>query len=161
MWVSSSLMALLFLAVLYVLFHIGLQNAGAPGAHTQGTKENITLRQVGPTSSSNKTQCNIEDRVDFMSLAWNETMNSKLKVNMDTNIYYQLWYSNVLKYGLDPIYTDPALFQAMFEKSVKRELTKEVLHELLVPYFEKELSVGKARAVQAAHVRNIDGICLT
>lgn len=122
-------MALLFLALLYVLF-------------TMGLREN--LKDVGTPSSKATVvadavvDCSIDGRVVAMITAWNDTIQSPQKIDMDTNVYFTLWSSNVIRRGLDKVYTDPVLFTKMMELSKNGELDPSTLRELMEPYYQKE-----------------------
>lgn len=127
--VSSSLMALVFLGLLYILFHMGL-------------RENMNHDQSGKVEGSldsKELACSIKPRVLAMIAAWNDTANSPKKVNGDVNVHYKLWSSNVIRRGLDPIYTDAALFTEM----TKVYLSEESITSLMAPYFHQELQNAK------------------
>lgn len=126
---SASIMALILLGLLYVLFHMGLRENMSP---VDTGKENHNVRKL-------KSDCSVTGRVKLMIMAWNDTMNSPRKINVDINVYFKLWSSNVIRRGLDPIYTHSDLFTAMYRASVQGALTEEVVAELMTPYYQQEL----------------------
>lgn len=124
--IPSTLMALVFLALLYILFSMGLKEnlsppPNVPHPHPEGDKD-----------------CTIDGRVAMMVVAWNDTIQSPQKIEMDMNVYYKLWSSNVIRRGLDKIYTDPVLFSKLMELSKQNALSVPVLRELMAPYYKKE-----------------------
>lgn len=141
--ISASLMAFLFLILLYTLFHMGLRENMAP------------LDDGAPANK--KADCSFETRVHAMALAWNDTANSPKYVNTDSNVQYKLWSSNVLRRGLDPVYTDAALFTHMVELSVRQQLDMAAIGKLMAPYREKELQIA---AEQQPKVMSLQPVCM-
>lgn len=126
--ISASLMAFVFLILLYVLFHMGL-------------RENMAPLDDG-VAPEKKLDCSFNTRVHAMALAWNDTANSPKYVSTDTNVQYKLWSSNVLRRGLDPVYTCAELFSHMMELGSRKQLDLATLGKLMAAYHEKELQIA-------------------
>ncbi len=124
--IPATLMALAFLALLYVLFTMGLRENLSPPVNTL------------PPHVNDPKDCTIDGRVAMMVVAWNDTIQSPQKIEMDANVFYKLWSSNVLRRGLDKIYTDPALFTRLMMLSKNGELTVPAVRELIAPYYQQE-----------------------
>lgn len=130
--VSSTLMALVFLGMLYILFSLGL-------------RENMAPLDDGAKLVEKLGACTLASRAEMLVLAWNETINSPQKVNADTNVYYRIWSSNVLRRNLDPIYTEFALFAHMYELSINGQLDRSRIQALIAPYYLEEQRLAAER----------------
>lgn len=127
--VSASMMAFVLLGLLYVLFNMGLQ-------------ENMYPLDDGVTKDR-KGDCSLQGRVNMMVLAWNDTTFSPKNLHTDPNVNYKIWSSNVIRRGLDPVYTDPKLFTELYHESRTQQITEKGLARLMAPYYEKELQNAK------------------
>lgn len=138
--ISASLMALLLLTLLYVLFHMGL-------------RENMAPLDDGTTKGANSGDCTFKTRVEAMAIAWNNTINSPKFVNTDTNVQYKMWSSNVIRRGLDQVYTHPELFSHLIAEPVDEAR----LRQLMAPYHKKELQIASEN--QRSLVNVVHGVC--
>lgn len=130
--VSSTLMAFVFLTLLYILFSLGL-------------RENMAPLDDGAKLVEKLGACTLASRAEMLVLAWNDTINSPKTVSTDTNVYYRIWSSNVLRRNLDPVYTEFGLFAQMYELSVNGQLDRSRIQTLIAPYYleEQRLAIEK------------------
>lgn len=135
--IPSTMMALVFLGLLYSLFHMGL-------------RENLSASVKRRVPKS--IECSIDGRVAMMVFAWNDTVQSPQKNDMDSNVYYQIWYSNVLRRGLNVVYTCPLLFAKIAQHSKEGTLDAMVLRHLMIPYYEREVVPPAAEMMPLAPV---------
>lgn len=104
-----------------------------------GLRENMVPDEQKHIDGGVATDCSVGGRVKLMIMAWNDTMNSRQKIDVDINVYYKLWSSNVIRRGLDPIYANSTLFTEMYRASVQGALTEGVVAKMMMPYYEQEL----------------------
>jgi hypothetical protein len=101
------------------------------------------------TKEEDANELLLDRRANSLMQAWNDTLTNRLLNTTDPNVMYDMWYSNMARRGLAPLYATQDVFHISMPLALNRTLTLEKANVILEPYLPKERLVCKPTHVNA------------
>jgi hypothetical protein len=95
-------------------------------------------RNPSRTEAEHQQEILLEQRANALLNAWKDTLQNRMLNTTDINVMYDMWYSNMARRGLAPLYATHDVFQASMPFAMKQQLTLAHAKTILSPYIGKE-----------------------
>lgn len=98
----------------------------------------VSNKTSSRSPKANALDAVLEQRAHGLINAWKDTLSHRMLNTTDMNVMYDMWYSNMARRGMAPLYATEGVFQESMPLALQQQLSLDHAKVILMPYVGEE-----------------------